>query len=109
MSFESDLQSRRKAFQIDDTVVRTVRDLQPVVERDVEPVLNAYYDTWHDLPGFKDFAALHQDEYVAFQSRYFAAMFDGAMDGDYIRRLRETIAKEMRDGFGPRIRLATST
>jgi hypothetical protein len=31
MSFESDLQSRRKAFFVDDRVVAVVRELQPVV------------------------------------------------------------------------------
>jgi len=108
MSFESDLQSRRKAFFVDDKVVAVVRDLQPIVERDAARVLNDYYDGWRELPGFSDFAARHQRDYVGFQSRYYIDMFDGAMDSAYIERLRSTIAKEMRDGYGPRIRLATA-
>ncbi|MFZ4530272.1 MAG: protoglobin domain-containing protein, partial [Alsobacter sp.] len=108
MSFESDLQSRRKAFFVDDKVVAVVRGLQPVVERDVARVLSDYYDSWRELPGFSDFAARHQRDYVGFQSRYYIDMFDGAMDAAYVDRLRVTIAREMRDGFGPRIRLATA-
>jgi methyl-accepting chemotaxis protein len=109
MSFESDIRSRRKAFQIDDDVVRTIRDLKPIVERDASAALNAYYDTWHDLPSFREFAVAHQREYVEYQSGYFGALFDGEMDAAYVQRLRATIRKEIDDGFGPRIRLSAGT
>ena len=61
------------------------------------------------LPGFAEFVAQHKDEYVAFQSQYFTDIFDGRMDAGYVVRLRETIAREMKSGFGPRIRLATAS
>jgi methyl-accepting chemotaxis protein len=109
MSFEADLESRRISFGIDADVERSVRSLQPVVIRDAAQVLNRYYETWRMLPGFAEFVTHHKDEYVAFQSQYYADIFSGQMDAGYIVRLRETIAREMKSGFGPRIRLATAS
>jgi methyl-accepting chemotaxis protein len=108
MSFLDDLRSRQKAFAIDDRTAAIVRGMQPLVARDVDGVLRGYYESWNSLPGFSDFAERHADSYVGFQSDYYTRMFDGRMDEAYVARLHETIGREMRDGYGPRIRLATA-
>ena len=104
MSFLDGLRSRQKAFAIDDRTAAIVRGLQPLVARDVERVLRGYYESWNALPGFSEFAERHAGPHVGFQSDYYARMFDGRMDDAYVERLRETIGREMRDGYGPRIR-----
>ncbi|WP_158266707.1 methyl-accepting chemotaxis protein [Alsobacter soli] len=109
MSFLNDLRSRQKAFAIDEATGAIIREMQPIVRRDGAAVLKAYYATWRDLPGFDGFAEKNAQDYVSFQSRYYAEMFNGAMDAAYVERLRETIGREMRDGYGPRIRLASAT
>ncbi|WP_293865198.1 methyl-accepting chemotaxis protein [uncultured Alsobacter sp.] len=108
MTFENDLASRKHTFSIDDEVTALVRDMRPVVSRDVRRVLSDYYATWRGLPGFHEFAELHANEFVEFQSDFFVKMFDGTMDEHYVRALRDTVARESVGRFGPRIRLATA-
>lgn len=108
MSFLDDLRSRQKAFSLNRESEAIIRGLRSVVERDGPSVLRAYYATWRDLPGFDSFAERYAETYVAFQSRYYGEMFDGNMDDAYVGRLKETIGREMRDGYGPRIRLASA-
>ena len=109
MSFEADLDLAE--FRLKSTRMSSAAcdRFQPVVIRDAAQVLNRYYETWRMLPGFAEFVTHHKDEYVAFQSQYYADIFSGQMDAGYIVRLRETIAREMKSGFGPRIRLATAS
>ncbi len=105
MAFEDELAWRCIAFRIDDATLRLVRSLKPEAERSVVAIFNDYYDVWRDRPGFKQFLENHQAEFIDFQSRYFVDLFDGEMGPDYVRRLGETVVREHRAGFGPRLHI----
>jgi methyl-accepting chemotaxis protein len=107
MSFEVDVESRNTAFELDDGVFQAVRDLLPIVERDVEAVLAAYYASWDALPGFKEVDHSERAAYVRFQSDYYKDIVREGMGPAYLPKLRNISERELRHGFGPRIRLAT--
>ncbi len=106
MSFEDDLASRKKTFFIDADTTALVRSLKDTVARDAEAIFSTYYANWRGLNNFHEFAVDHANEFTAFQARYFADIFDGEMDERYVARLRETGARELQSGYGPRIHLA---
>lgn len=108
MSFEDGLKSRKHTFSIDEDVSALVRELAPLVARDVRKILSDHYADWQGLPGLHEFAEKHAAEFVGFQSDYFVRMFRGEMDEAYVEALKQTTAKEMTSGFGPRMRLGTA-
>jgi methyl-accepting chemotaxis protein len=107
MSFEVDVESRNTAFGLDDGVFAAVRELLPAVARDAEACLAAYYASWDKLPGFKEVDHSERAAYVRMQSDYYVEIFRDGMGPAYLSRLRAISERELRHGFGPRIRLAT--
>jgi methyl-accepting chemotaxis protein len=109
MSFETDLESRKSAFFVDDELMNVIRKLQPVVAKDSERVLKQYYATWDNLSGFQDVDREERQRFAVLQSEYYTQIFEFGMDENYLARLKVISREELWRGFGPRIRLATGS
>jgi methyl-accepting chemotaxis protein len=107
-SYEVDLQSRRRALNVTSEVDALVASLAERAAMRVRPALQAYLDSWNDLPGFGAVIREHGPTLLEAEATYFTELFSREMDRGYLERLRAVHNQERATGFGVRVHLGAA-
>jgi methyl-accepting chemotaxis protein len=109
MTFETDLRTRLSALNITEADKALVRSLKASVALQARQALDAMYRTVDGRPGVGERVGAQADQFIERQSAYYADLFAGEMEEDYLVNLADIVEMEARAQVGTRLHLTSAT